>query len=94
MNRSPRLVAALAALLLAPPLIAQTAPDAPVDPVRAAFDRADTDRDGRLSRAEAGKLPTVGPKFEQYDENRDGYLSFEEYRTGFPVAPLGTTAGA
>jgi Ca2+-binding EF-hand superfamily protein len=93
-NRPIRLVSALAALLASPALVAQTTPDAPVDPVRAAFDRADTDRDGRLSRAEAARLPTVGPKFEQYDENRDGYLSFEEYRTGFPVAPLGTSAGA
>ncbi|MBK1711616.1 hypothetical protein CKO43_02335 [Rubrivivax gelatinosus] len=64
---------------------AQDSPHPPADPVRAAYDRADTDRDGRLSRAEAARLPTVGSKFEQYDENRDGYLSFEEYRTGFPV---------
>ncbi|MBZ8139345.1 hypothetical protein CLD22_05440 [Rubrivivax gelatinosus] len=67
--------------------IAQDGPP-PADPVKAAFDRADTDRDGRLSRAEAARLPTVGSKFEQYDENRDGYLSFEEYRTGFPVTRL------
>lgn len=93
MNRSLPLVC-LAGALLAAPLAAQPTPDAPTDPVRAAFERADTDRDGRLSRTEATRLPTVGPKFEQYDEDRDGYLSFEEYRTGFPVAPLDTRAGA
>ena len=40
--------------------------------------KADTDGDGRISRAEAAKMPRLAEHFDQIDTNKDGYLSREE----------------
>jgi len=48
----------------------------------AAFDRADTNHDGLLSAKEAQSLPAIGNRFEQFDKNRDGQLSREEFSEG------------
>jgi len=40
--------------------------------------KADTDGDGRISRAEAAKMPKLAGHFDQIDANKDGYLSQEE----------------
>ena len=45
----------------------------------AAFNRADANHDGQLSRAEAEHFPAVAQRFEQIDGNRDGFLSREEF---------------
>jgi EF hand len=52
----------------------------------AAFQRADADKDGRLSKAEAAKLPAVAARFDELDADKDGSLSMAEYMTG--VAPM------
>src|SRR5262245_36625123 len=45
------------------------------------FARADTDRNGVLSRAEVERgLPGMAPHFDEIDRNRDGNLSPEELR--------------
>ncbi len=44
-----------------------------------AFQRADTNRDGKLSREEAERLPAVAEVFQQHDLNKDGYLQPEEF---------------
>jgi len=45
------------------------------------FARADTDRNGALSRAEVDRgLPGIAPHFDEIDRNRDGSLSPEELR--------------
>lgn len=41
---------------------------------------ADLDGDGRISKAEAAKLPMIGDKFAQIDSNRDGYVVRSELR--------------
>ncbi|RDZ27825.1 hypothetical protein [Lysobacter silvisoli] len=41
---------------------------------------ADADGDGRLSMAEAAKLPKLGDQFAAIDRNRDGYLVRSELR--------------
>ena len=46
--------------------------------VNAAFDRADADKDGKLSRTEAENLPAVAQRFEQIDSDRDTFVSREE----------------
>ena len=51
-------------------------------PANAAFDRADTNRDGQLNAKEAQTLPAIGNRFEQLDKNRDGVLSREEFHEG------------
>jgi hypothetical protein len=46
--------------------------------VEAAFNRADTNRDGKLDRKEAEHLPAVAQRFEQIDANRDSFISLAE----------------
>jgi hypothetical protein len=48
----------------------------------AAFARADKDRDGKLSRAEAEQLPAVSQRFDQLDTNKDNFLSRDEFDKG------------
>lgn len=48
--------------------------------VDAAFDRADTNRDGKLDRREAEHFPAVAQRFDQIDSNKDGYVSREELK--------------
>ncbi len=48
----------------------------------AAFDRADTNGDGKLSPEEAQQLPAIGNRFEQLDTNHDGFLSRPEFEAG------------
>ena len=45
----------------------------------AAFDRADTNRDGRLSREEAEHFPVLSQRFDLIDTNRDSFISREEF---------------
>jgi EF hand len=45
----------------------------------AAFNRADTNRDGRLNRQEAGHFPVLSPRFDVIDLNRDSFISREEF---------------
>ena len=45
----------------------------------AAFDRADTNRDGRLSREEAEHFPALSQRFDVIDANRDSFISREEF---------------
>jgi hypothetical protein len=48
-----------------------------------AFKRADANADGKLSKAEAARLPTVGPKFDMLDKDKDGALTMAEYMAAF-----------
>ncbi|MBA3774172.1 MAG: EF-hand domain-containing protein [Ramlibacter sp.] len=77
----------------APPLpAAQPAPAAAPLPaarwtaaqVREAFDRADSDSNGELSRAEAQRLAILPRSFEDMDQNKDGVLVWAEYEGAFP----------
>jgi EF hand len=45
----------------------------------AAFNRADVDRDGKLSRTESEHFPAVAQRFEQIDSNHDSFISREEF---------------
>ena len=47
-----------------------------------AFDKADTNHDGQLSRKEAAAQGLSGKKFQQWDKNQDGSLSREEFDQG------------
>mgnify|MGYP003531134222 FL=1 len=48
----------------------------------AAFDRADTDRNGMLSPQEASTFPAIGERFQALDKNQDKMLSREEFEAG------------
>ncbi len=52
--------------------------------VRDAFDRADSDSNGELSRAEAQRLAILPRSFEDMDQNKDGVLVRAEYEGAFP----------
>jgi hypothetical protein len=48
-----------------------------------AFDQADSDSNGQLSRAESQRLAILPRSFEDLDQNKDGVLSRSEYEAGF-----------
>lgn len=50
---------------------------------REAFQLADADSDGRLTRAEAQRLPIMPRSFEETDLNKDGVLTLPEYQASF-----------
>ena len=41
---------------------------------------ADTDGDGKISRAEAAALPRLAKHFDEIDTNKDGFLTKEELK--------------
>ncbi len=66
----------------------QTARPAPAarwtpEQIRQAFDNADTDSNGQLTRAEAQSVTLMPRSFEDADQNKDGVLVFTEYAAGF-----------
>ena len=46
--------------------------------VEAVFLRADTNRDGKLDRKEAERLPAVSQRFDQIDADHDNFISLGE----------------
>ncbi|MFN3376376.1 MAG: EF-hand domain-containing protein [Burkholderiaceae bacterium] len=50
--------------------------------VDAAFERADTNRDGALTRDEAQRLPAIAERFDAIDTDRSGTLSRDEVARG------------
>ncbi|MBL8389827.1 MAG: EF-hand domain-containing protein [Hydrogenophaga sp.] len=46
---------------------------------KAAFAKADTNGDGKLSKDEAAMLPAISANFDKADANKDGSLSASEF---------------
>jgi hypothetical protein len=69
----------------APVATAQPVPAArwTAEQIRQAFDLADSNSDGQLSRAEAQRLSILPHSFEDLDQNKDGVLGRGEYEAGF-----------
>ncbi|APW35888.1 hypothetical protein RD110_00575 [Rhodoferax koreense] len=44
-----------------------------------AFSRADTNKDGKLSRDEAKLLPAISERFDEIDADRDQFISRSEF---------------
>ncbi|CAN7158614.1 EF-hand domain-containing protein [Acidovorax sp. LjRoot129] len=57
-------------------------PAAQATTASAAFDRADTNKDGQLSAQEAAKLPAISQRFKQLDADQNGTLSRSEFEKG------------
>lgn len=47
-----------------------------------AFNRADADKDGKLSEKEATKLPAISQRFKELDTDQSGSLSPSEFEKG------------
>lgn len=47
--------------------------------INAAFERADVNHDGVLSRQEAARFPVIEQRFDQIDTNHDQAISREEF---------------
>ena len=45
----------------------------------AAFTKADTNHDGKLSKEEAARVPAIAAKFDQLDKDKKGYLTIDEF---------------
>ncbi|WP_232521661.1 EF-hand domain-containing protein [Paracidovorax citrulli] len=54
----------------------------PATSASASFDRADADKDGKLSAQEAARLPAISQHFKELDTNHDGALSRTEFEAG------------
>jgi Ca2+-binding EF-hand superfamily protein len=52
---------------------------APADTMAAAFKRADTNGDGKLSKAEAAIFPVIAERFDALDKDKDGFLTPVEF---------------
>lgn len=50
--------------------------------IEAAFARADSNGDGKLSRDESQRFPEIAARFDELDTNRDGFLSLAEFAVG------------
>jgi len=75
--------AALAVALL-PEVAAAQQKSTPQDTSpQALFVRIDTNSDGKVSKEEATRLPSVATRWEELDKNHDGWLSREEFIAGF-----------
>ena len=57
--------------------------------IEAAFTRADTNGDGKLTREESQRFPEIAARFDALDQDRDGFLSLAEFAVGAtpPVKP-------
>lgn len=76
-------LAPAAGAIIAPPSVTTPAPTGwTAQQVAEAFLRADTNRDGSLTRAEALTLGAVRLNFEEMDANKDGLLSRSEFEAG------------
>jgi hypothetical protein len=75
---------------LPPPAAIQPQPAPPpaarwtAEQIRQAFDNADADSNGELSRSEAQRLALLPRSFEDMDQNKDGVLVRAEYEGAFP----------
>lgn len=47
-----------------------------------AFNRADTDKDGKLNENEATRLPAISQRFKELDSDQNGALSPTEFEKG------------
>jgi len=54
--------------------------------VEAAFTKADANGDGKLSREEVAKVPSVAAKFDSLDKDKDGSLSMTEFTAGYSAS--------
>ena len=84
------LFVAVASLALAATAQTTAAPAAPTakdkTAMEAAFTRADTNADGKLSKDEAARMPAITAKFDELDTNKDGSLTMDEFATGYMSA--------
>ncbi len=80
--RRCRLVAALVGALVAPLPVCAEMSAVDREAIEAAFARADSNGDGKLSRDEAQRFPEIAARFDELDRDHDGVLSLIEFSVG------------
>lgn len=78
----PALAPAAGAIIVPPSVTAPAPTGWTAQQAAEAFFRADTNRDGSLTRAEAQTITAVRLNFEELDVNKDGTLSRPEFEAG------------
>ena len=56
------------------------ASDTSTAPAKKSWSDVDADKDGKLTKAEAGTVPALGQVFDRADGNADGALTADEYK--------------
>ena len=77
-----------AVALVCVPAFAQNQPEPSTSSV---FDALDTNKDGRISKAEAQGHPVVSQAFASADADGDGSLTRQEFNSTFTTRPTQTT---
>lgn len=76
------LITALVCALVASPAAFGELSAVDREAIEAAFARADTNADGKLSREEAQRFPEIAARFDELDRDHDGFLSLVEFSVG------------
>jgi Ca2+-binding EF-hand superfamily protein len=71
-----------AALPLTPALANTAATEA-----GAVFKRTDANSDGKLSKEECQNLPAIAARFDEFDKDKDGFLTLEEFMAAMAAPP-------
>ncbi len=56
--------------------------------INASFDKADADKNGVVSKAEAEKVPGLAAVFDKYNPDRDGTLDWNEFTAAMQAMNL------
>jgi hypothetical protein len=78
LRRLPLSMVAAMMFSAALPAVAQTTAAASTE-AAAVFKRTDTNGDGKLSKEECQNLPAIAARFDEFDKDKDGFLSMEEF---------------
>jgi hypothetical protein len=81
-NAMSMIIISAAAFAVAPAFAQLQAPAKPAagsEAAMAAFERADANKDGKLSKEESQSLPAIAERFDALDKDKDGALSKEEF---------------